>query len=185
MRKVSFAAYAAWNYEKEEQAVNKKSEQGWQLIKGGCFHSVFEKDETARYRYRIDCNPKILKDREEKERYIDFFACQGWEYVNSTFNGWNYFKKAYREGADEKEYEIYTDSTSYLEMLGRWVKIARIMQWMLLAAGIVYLLLTMGNPEAVKVLLCIEYAVLILILQYGISKMKTKVLKSDEDSIQK
>lgn len=182
MKKISFAAYAAWNYEKEEQAINKKSAQGWQLIKGGCFHSVYEKDESAQYVYRIDCNPGILKSREEKERYIDFFACQGWEYVNSTFNGWNYFKKPYREDADEKEYEIYSDSTSYLEMLGRWIGIARAVQFMLLIMGIAYLILTVWSRDIINILVCIESVVLILFLQYGVNKMKAKVLMSDKSS---
>lgn len=180
MKKISFAVYAAWNYEKEEQVINNKSAQGWQLRKGGCFHSVFEKDETAKYIYRIDCNPGVLKSKEEKERYVDFFACQGWEYINSTFNGWNYFKKPYREDADEKEYEIYSDSTSYLEMLGRWIKIARAVQVLLAVMGIAYLFLTVWSRDRINILVSIESIVFILFLQYGISKMKAKFLKSDK-----
>lgn len=38
--KVSFRGYMAWNYDREEQDLDRMSEQGWQLIKGGCF-SVF------------------------------------------------------------------------------------------------------------------------------------------------
>ena len=36
-RKTSYAAYAAWNYEKEEDRINEESKKGWQLVKGGCY----------------------------------------------------------------------------------------------------------------------------------------------------
>lgn len=44
--KRSYRIYAAWNYEKEEDFINENSNDGWQLIKGGCFHSVYEKDDS-------------------------------------------------------------------------------------------------------------------------------------------
>ena len=32
-RKISHAAYAAWDYKKEIEDLNKKSQEGWQLVK--------------------------------------------------------------------------------------------------------------------------------------------------------
>jgi hypothetical protein len=42
--KRKFGIYAAWNYELEVEDLNKMSEQGWQLIKGGCFSNKFKKN---------------------------------------------------------------------------------------------------------------------------------------------
>ncbi len=53
-RKTSFKAYPAWNYEKEIEDLNAASEKGWQLVRGGCFHSTFEKNPDIRYRYQLD-----------------------------------------------------------------------------------------------------------------------------------
>ncbi len=53
-RKISFKTYPAWGYEKEIEDLDRASEQGWQLVKGGCFHSSFVKDPKVRYRYQMD-----------------------------------------------------------------------------------------------------------------------------------
>ena len=68
--KRSYKAYPAWDYEKEEIDINENSKNGWQLIKGGCFHSVFEKDDSKKYIYKIDYNTDAIKKSLERERYI-------------------------------------------------------------------------------------------------------------------
>ena len=114
-----FMIYSAWNYEKEIEDLNALSKKGWQLVKGGCFSSLFEKNPNVQYRYQLDYG-KI----EKSGRYMEIFREQGWEYVNSTFNGWHYFRKQNDESLPEEEYEIYTDRESLQEMRGRWVKVA-------------------------------------------------------------
>lgn len=115
--------YAAWEYEKEESDLNSYSQNGWQLVHGGCFSSTFEKDASVRYVYQLDYNPKV----KDIERYKEVFEEQGWTYINSTFNGWHYFRKLYREGAGEDEYKIYTDPQSLREMQNRWVNLVNIL----------------------------------------------------------
>lgn len=117
-RKVSHKVYAAWEYEKEEKELNKMSKEGWQLEKGGCFHSVYRRNEAERYIYQIDYKP----DLEDKERYKEIFAETGWEYINSTYNGWHFFKKAYVEGMNIDEEKIYSDKESLYEMQNRYVR---------------------------------------------------------------
>ena len=119
-RVVSHKWYAAWEYDKEEQDLNEASKNGLQLTEGGCFHSVFHRDDSVRYIYQLDYNTKI----KDKERYKEIFEEQGWEYINSTFNGWHYFRKLYREDMPEDEKVIYTDRESLYEMQDRWKKIA-------------------------------------------------------------
>ena len=41
--------YAVWEYKREEKDLNEASKNGLQLVKGGCFHSVFRKDDRVRY----------------------------------------------------------------------------------------------------------------------------------------
>ena len=114
-----FAVYSAWDYTREVEDLNKRSEQGWQLIKGGLFSSLFKKNNDIRYRYQLDFNTKI----EDMGRYIEIFHEQGWEYVNSTWNGWHYFRKIYDPALDGEEFEIYNDSESLKEMQIKWQKL--------------------------------------------------------------
>lgn len=123
--KRKFGIYAAWNYGLKIEALNKLSEKGWQLIKGGIFSDRFKREEAVKYRYQMDFQPQI----EEKGRYIETFREQGWEYVNSTVNGWHYFRKLYDAERPEREYEIFTDTESLKEMNNRWAIVG-----MLLAA---------------------------------------------------
>ena len=122
--KVSFRGYMAWNYDREEQDLDRMSEQGWQLIKGGCFFSIYTRQPGILYRHRIDYNPDVMNDPAEKRRYLELFEEQGWEFVGKTFNGWIYLKKQYIPGTPEEAYEIYTDSESLAELVKRWKKLA-------------------------------------------------------------
>ena len=131
--KTSFRAYSAWDYEHEIEDLNKASEQGWQLVKGGAFHSRFEENPDVRYRYQIDFG-KV----DNIGRYIETFREQGWEYINSTFNGWHYFRKAYDPDLPEEAYEIYSDRQSLSEMQRRWARFAMIMGIIILAFAVVF-----------------------------------------------
>lgn len=121
--KTIFRAYFAWDYEQELEMLDRMSQQGWQLVKGGCFHSRFIKIPERRYRHQLDYRPDI----EDMDRYLETFREQGWEYVNSTFNGWRYFRKAYDPALPEEEYQIFTDRSSLTEMTRRWALLARIL----------------------------------------------------------
>ncbi len=168
-----FDVYAAWNYEKEEEALNKKSKEGWQLVKGGCFYSTFRKDTTV-YRYKIDFNTKMIRGSIEKERYIEMFAEQGWEFINTTFNGWSYFRKHYKEDLAEGEYEIYTDQESYFEMLNRWIKIGKAMQLFLIILTIAYGIGMIISGYMLWSIVIAIYIGLIAGLRYGVKQMESK-----------
>ncbi len=126
-----FNVYSAWDYAREIEDLNKMSEKGWQLVKGGLFSNLYQKNEDLRYRFQIDYNPKI----QDMARYIETFREQGWEYVNSTINGWHYFRKLYDQAAGE-DYEIYNDSQSLKEMQAKWQRNGIIMIGVLIAAVI-------------------------------------------------
>ncbi|MBQ6539723.1 MAG: DUF2812 domain-containing protein [Oscillospiraceae bacterium] len=158
--KTSFRVYSAWNYQKEVEDLNRASEQGWQLKKGGCFHSRFVKNPDIRYRYQLDYG-KI----DNMGRYIETFREQGWEYINSTFNGWHYFRKLYDPSLPEEDYEIFTDRESLKEMNTRWARIALAMGGVLGAFSLMFLVKLFRTPDLPTliqlVVLLVESAILI------------------------
>lgn len=131
-----YKIYAAWEYEKEEKELDEASKKGLQLIKGGCFHSEFKRDNSVRYIYQLDYNTGI----KDFARYKEIFEEQGWEYINSTFNGWHYFRKPYKENMEEYEKKIYTDTESLNEMQNRWLSIMQILAGIYAVMTIVYLI---------------------------------------------
>lgn len=127
--------YAVWEYKREENDLNEASKNGLQLVKGGCFHSVFRKDDSIRFIYQLDYCPKIS----DKNRYIECFQDAGWTYVNSTFNGWHYFRRPYARELSEEDTKIYTDLDSLYAMENRWCRLLRFLSIFTLLMGLLYI----------------------------------------------
>ena len=158
--KRSWKAYAAWDYHKEIEDLNKASEQGWQLTIGGCFSSKFVKNPDVRYRYQMD-----FRKVSDMGRYIETFREQGWEYVNSTFNGWHFFRKLYDPALPEAAYEIFTDRESLREMHRRWARVALISGAIVAVFALIWavqMVLTPKLPTLVQLLLFSFEAVFLL-----------------------
>lgn len=168
MRKKTFKIYAAWDFEAEEMLYNEMSKEGWQAVKAGCFYQEYVWDDSVVYRYQMDYNSKI----KDKTRYIEMFEEQGWEYLNSTFNGWHCFRKAYREELPEEEYQIYTDETSVKEMRDRWTRLAGGMMLALGLACLLQLVHLITQPSLVKAVLFAAYAYIAAFLAFGYLRMK-------------
>lgn len=173
--KVSFRSYMAWNYDREEQDLDRMSERGWQLIKGGCFFSIYTRQPGILYRHRIDYNPDVMHNPEEKRRYLELFEEQGWEFVGNTFNGWIYLKKQYVPGTPEEEYEIYTDSESLAELLKRWKKLAYLLSTLLILQFGLYVAQGI-NYSFLSPIFIIIFAGMFCWIQWGIHQMKRKLL---------
>lgn len=166
--KTSYRAYFAWNYQKELKALEEKSRQGWQLVKGGCFHSKYTRDDGAVYRYALDYNNDLKP--EDMARYRETFQEQGWEYINSTFNGWHYFRKEYDPALPESAYEIYTDDESLCQMQDRWRRLALTLciAELIVAAANFLVYLTDGRNLFIA---CMSLAAALLLL-YGYRRMR-------------
>lgn len=166
--KRSFSMYPAWSYQREIQVLNRQSEMGWQLIRGGNYTHKYKKNSDVQYRYQMDYTGKI----EDMGRYIETFREQGWEYVNSTFNGWNFFRKPYDPSLPEESYEIFTDRSSLKEMTGRWVKLIFALMFLLVFIWIVNMvqfILTPYLPAFVRgIVLLLE----ILFFGFGVLRMR-------------
>ena len=154
--------YAAWDYTREIEDLNKMSDKGWQLIKGGLFSNRYKKNDSMRYRYQLDYNPKI----EDMGRYIETFREQGWEYVNSTINGWHYFRKLYDQAGGD--YEIYNDSQSLKEMQAKWQKMARAMAIIVSLFAILELIFTIRWPRLYSAILTLTMIIEAIVLGRGV-----------------
>ena len=166
--KRKFGIYAAWNYELEVEELNKMSEQGWQLIKGGLFSNKFKKNQEVQYRYQLDFQPSI----EEKGRYLETFREQGWEYVNSTFNGWHYFRKLYDASQPEEQYEIFTDTASMREMNNRWSIVGMVLCVLLALYLIVHALMLVVHPTLPTFFRILYLGVIFAVLLRGVLVMR-------------
>ena len=166
--KTTHKMYSAWNYEREIEDLNKMSEQGWQLVAGRMFSCRFKRDESVRYRYQLDYRPRL----DDRAGYIESFREFGWQYINSTLNGWHYFRKPYDPALPEEEYEIFTDRSSLQEMNNRWAKLGT---GILIFGGIVAaLLITLFalRPRLSTLALLIEYALLLFFIGRGVHIMR-------------
>lgn len=166
--KTSHRIYTAWNYQKEIEALNKASEQGWQLIKGGCFSSKYKRNPDVRYRYQVDYPGKV----EDMGRYIETFREQGWEYINATFNGWHYFRKAYDPALPEVQYEIFTDRHSLKERNDRWTKLVMGVSGPIVAFTAMQLILYFLTPTLPALMRLVTFGVMMAVFIYGITAMK-------------
>ena len=166
-RKRSYRMYSAWNYRKEIEDLDRASEQGWQLVRGGCFHSSFVRNPEVRYRYQLD-----FRRIEDMGRYIETFREQGWEYVNSTFNGWHYFRKLYDPSLPEETYEIFSDRESLGEMNGRWARVALAVGAAVGALALLHLVRMVREPCLPALVLLLTFALESAVLFRGAAIMR-------------
>lgn len=173
--------FLAFDYDLEEEHINSMSKQGWQLKKGGLFHHSYIKGDQD-YRYQLDFNLKVKKDYDEFNRYLDKYKEQGWEHINSTINGWHYFRKLYIPGTDEEGYSLNTDDTSLNKMLRKWNHIARTLQ----VVYIIYTIFSIINLAALGNTLAGLSSMLsflaITLLQLGMLTMKGKRVRPNKKS---
>lgn len=159
--------YVAWDFEREIEDLNRHSKNGLQLVNAGLFHCKFKKDNSIVYRYQIDFNPNM----DNRIEYINAFQEQGWEYINSTFNGWNYFRKEYDDSLSESEYEIYTDRPSKVEMTRRWGKIAIIFSIFLLIFLVINSIKLVIAPQLSQIGLMVYSFTFLILFITGFIKM--------------
>lgn len=174
----SHRMYTAWNYRQEIADLNRQSEEGWQLVKGGCFNSVFEEDDRQVYRYQLDYHAGV----ENRMRYLETFREQGWEYINSTFNGWHYFRKPYDPSLPEEEYEIYTDDSAVPDMVKRWQRLDLILMAFMTVCLAVLVGHMVQKPKWTWVPLILLYLIFIGIMGSGYIKMRRYRLQQDGQS---
>jgi hypothetical protein len=122
----------------------------------------------VRYRYQIDYPGKV----EDMGRYIETFREQGWEYINATFNGWYYFRKAYDPALPEAQYEIFTDRPSLKEMNDRWTKLVMGLSVLIAVFTAIQMILYFLTPTLPALIRLVTFGVMLAAFIYGIINMK-------------
>ena len=161
--KTSYKMYPAWEFHREVEDLDELSQAGWQLKKGGCFHSKFVFDDTVRYRYALDYQPRL----EDPIRYREMFQEQGWQFINATFNGWYYFRKAYDPSLSEEEYQIYTDTASIEALANRWSRLGYTFGTVELLLAVMELIMNLRHPHIMGLAIGIACLMLGVILLMG------------------
>lgn len=166
--KTTHKMYSAWNYEREIEDLNRMSDQGWQLVAGRMFSSRFKRNEDVCYRYQLDYRPKL----DDRAGYIESFREFGWQYVNSTLNGWHYFRKPYDPSLPEDEYEIFTDRSSLQEMNSRWAKLGTGLLIFCSVVALALIAMLVYHPSLSGLALLLEYGIIMFFLARGVHIMR-------------
>lgn len=111
MKKVVFKPY--WNFENEENWLNKMAGEGWALSDYSWHRYTFEPCEKGEYVFCID----LLENHHAHPDSLDFIAMveeTGVQHV-ASYRRWVYFRKK----ADGMPFELYTDLDSKIRQLTR------------------------------------------------------------------
>ncbi|MBA4347585.1 MAG: hypothetical protein C0413_01895 [Clostridiales bacterium] len=98
-----------WDYEKEEQWINKMSAQGMAFTDYSCRRYVFVDAPSNQYIYRIELL-EHMPAHPESIAYLRFLEENGVEVV-STYMRWVYLRKPAADGS----FDIYTDIDSKIK----------------------------------------------------------------------
>ena len=71
-----WTCYPLWEAHNEERDLNIASKNGNQLVKGGAFSWILEKNDSVRYTYQIDFNPSARNDPRYKEIFAEMAECK-------------------------------------------------------------------------------------------------------------
>lgn len=113
MRRTVYKCFFAWNFDKEEDWLNKMAAKGLILVAVGFCKYIFEECIPGEYNVRLE----LLENNAthaESQRYIEFVEETGGEYIGSIMR-WVYF----RGKTDNGEFNLYSDSTSRIKYLNR------------------------------------------------------------------
>lgn len=104
---------AFWNYEKEENWINKMAAKGMNLDNYSWMKYTFAEGEPGEYIYRMELLENKA-DHPESQSYIRFLEDNGVEHVASYIR-WIYLRKNAKDG----EFDIYTDIESKIRHYSR------------------------------------------------------------------
>lgn len=101
--------FGVWDYEREEQWLNKMAAMGLGLVKVGWCKYVFEECEKGEYTYRVQLLKKRVSHPESAE-YIEFVESTGAQFVDNYLD-WVYFRKKSSDG----EFELFSDNATRIK----------------------------------------------------------------------
>ena len=120
VRKTIYRAFWVWNFDKEEQWLNRMASKGLSLISAGFCRYEFEETLPGEYGIRM----QLLEHGRrypESERYIAFLEETGAQQVGACLR-WVYFRKKKENG----EFELFSDNASRVRHLVRILRMIEV-----------------------------------------------------------
>ena len=114
MKKTVRKIFFIWEYEKEEQWLNEKSKEGWQLVKASFRKYQFESGIPNEYTYRLELLDKNPKSKESKS-YLNFLQETGIEMVGEC-KQWVYLRCKTTDGSFEPSNRALYNLTHLLKI---------------------------------------------------------------------
>ena len=109
MSKTIFKVFMAWEFEEEEQWLNRMADEGWLLTKSNGFFHHFEQGTAGAYQYRVQ-----MMNFKKDPQYLNFLSEVGIEHVGTCANNkWIYLRKE----NDGQPFELFSDSASRVKHL--------------------------------------------------------------------
>lgn len=169
-RKIVWKVYWLWDWEAEENWLNRMARQGWHLDKVGIFRYEFVKGEPGAYQYRLQALEK-WPNSDESQDYIAFVEGTGAELVD-TITFWAYFRRVSELGA----FELFSDTGSRIKHLQR-IQAVMIALVPLLVANLINILVQLGRfQDAWPLWLILPfYLIFTPMVIYGLMRTHTKL----------
>lgn len=166
-KKTEIRYFTIMEYEKEQDYLRRKHNEGWQFsgITMCCYH--FVKCEPEDVVYQLDYNQEGVAHKDE---YIQMFRDCGWKYL-TNFAGYSYFCKPASELKEDEG--IFCDDSSRLDMMERVFKGKMIPLLIIFSCIIIpqlcmqFLWYGFSNPVFV-VYVCLFIIYVIIFAQFGI-----------------
>ena len=114
MEKTVRKIFFIWEYEKEEQWLNEKSKEGWQLVKASFRKYQFESGIPNEYTYRLELLDKKPKSQESMH-YLNFLKETGIEMVGEC-KQWVYLRCKTKDGNFEPSNRALYELTHLLKI---------------------------------------------------------------------
>ena len=114
MKKTVRKFFFIWEYEKEEQWLNEKSKEGWQLVKASIGKYQFESGVPGEYTYRLELLDKSLNSKESTS-YLNFLQETGIEMVGEC-KQWIFLRCKTADGGFEPNNRALYDLTHVLKI---------------------------------------------------------------------
>ena len=156
-----------WDFEKEEQWLDKMAQQGLALVSVGFCRYTFEPCAPNEYSVRMELLEHLPSHRTSQD-YIAFMTETGAEYLG-TCTRWAYF----RQKTTRKPFELYSDNPSRIKHLNRILCLMRVVLGLnVFAVGMNVFAVRQGSPASL--VFCAINAIIAGMLIWGIVQLKDK-----------
>ena len=176
-RRVIWKLFWAWDWELEENWLNRMAKKGWLLDRVGFCRYEFIKGEPGSYQYRLQALDRWNSNPQSQD-YIAFVESTGAELVD-TYTFWAYFRQSSNRGP----FELFSDTSSRMRHLGR-IRMVILPILFLNIFNLTRMLEMMSRFHDAWILWCFLPLCIALttLLAYGLMRIQTQVRKMHQEN---